>query len=112
MAKLIFFILNALLLSGSFLYIKNTVTPFDLLDTVNNDHPIAKEFRNYQRKYGNKETLTIAINFKRNFLKDPKAILKIDTITKDLQELSPTFQVSSITNSTYYTLSKGLFKTK
>ena len=112
MAKLIFFILNALLLSGSFLYIKNTVTPFDLLDTVNKDHPIAKEFRNYQRKYGNKETLTIAINFKRNFLKDPKAILKIDTITKDLQELSPTFQVSSITNSTYYTLSKGLFKTK
>ncbi|MEE2743377.1 MAG: hypothetical protein VYD54_05680 [Bdellovibrionota bacterium] len=112
MAKILFLILNTLLFSGSILYIKNTVKPFDLLDTVNKNHPISKEFQDYQRKYGNKDTLTIAINFKRNFLKDPKAILKIDNITQDLEGLSPTFQVSSLTNSTYYTLSNGLFKTK
>ncbi|MDC0254222.1 hypothetical protein OAK75_04945 [Bacteriovoracales bacterium] len=112
MAKILFLILNTLLFSGSILYIKNTVKPFDLLDTVNKNHPISKEFQDYQRKYGNKDTLTIAINFKRNFLKDPKAILKIDNITQDLEGLSPTFQVSSLTNATYYTLSNGLFKTK
>jgi predicted RND superfamily exporter protein len=112
MKKLIFIFTNILLLFGAVIFVKRSINPFDLLNAINENHPIYQEFQEFQRKYGNKETLTVALDFKKKFLKDSSAIFKIEKISNDIKNLSPQIKVNSLTSSSYYTLSKGLFKLK
>jgi predicted RND superfamily exporter protein len=97
---------------GSTFFIKKSVGPFDLLDTISKKNPIYKDFKEFQKKYGNEEVLVVALNFKKKFLNSKSALLEIESLTNSLKNISPSLKVRSLTSSSYYSLSKGLFKTQ
>ncbi|MDC0255612.1 hypothetical protein OAK75_11990 [Bacteriovoracales bacterium] len=106
MVRSSFIIFNLLFLVGTAFFIKKTVVPFKLLNTLSKNNPIVSDFKKFQKKYGDEKTLIFA-----TYLKKPdQAFSEIDKLTKSIQNFSPELNVRSLTSS-YYVLSKGIFRT-
>ncbi len=111
MKKVSFLLMNIIFLIGSSYFIKNKFSPFNLLDSISKNHPVYKNFLEFQRKYGHENKLFIGLSFEKRFVDEPKYLQFIHNLTKDINRNFPELKAKSITNQGFFTLIKNKFKT-